>query len=247
MKNSFQRDIHILKSYSALRWTISIFGLLLPPILVIGGIFQLWWLENPLSVQTSLSVYYHAGGGCLTSSGVYRDLFVGILCVISLCLIMYSGTSPREDILLDIAGFFLILVALFPTDWLSSDLMESCENFQPFMASKLFNTQIPIHFLAAVLFFIVIAVTNYLTAYDSINLITNDKKADKWRKIFDFARFSMPAFLLLGGVIALIWNHQYLVLGIEWGGIWGFAFYWILKTIEIIDSKVDIDIIRGKK
>ncbi len=95
---------HILRSYSVLRWTMGVFGLILPPLLVLGGLSSLWWLSAPLEVQNSLSAYYHAGSadlGCTALEGVYRDLFVGLLAAISACLIIYSGFGRMSSKLLD--------------------------------------------------------------------------------------------------------------------------------------------------
>lgn len=247
---------HILRSYSTLRWAMVGLGLILPPLLVFGGLKSLWWLSSPLEVQNSLSAYYHAGSaglGCTALEGVYRDLFVGILTAISACLIIYSGFGTLEDWLLNLAGVFLAGVAFFPTSWPEPQLLEVCTNtpnFQPFEASQLFGLPISIHTTSAVLFFFTITAVNVLTAMDTVKIIKDDQQKKFWRNIFRFARWLMPIsiglVLLLRLFTGTIIIGERIVLWIEWAGIWAFSFYWLLKSTEILSSGVDIDIIKDK-
>jgi hypothetical protein len=243
--NASRLEIHILKSYSTLRWAMALLGLILPPLLVFGGIAQLWWLEHPLPAQTSLSAYYHAGADCLTSSGVYRNLFVGVLCAIGACLVIYSGFSKMEDWLLNIAGALLVLVALFPTSWSAWDLVQVCPDFKPFVASKLFGLPIAIHYAVAILFFVAITAVNVLTAFDSVRFISTPQRKALWMWVFRFARFLMPASLLIGWLLSMKFDPERWILWIEWSGVWAFSCYWLLKSIEICDSGVDLEMIAG--
>lgn len=246
-------DKHILRSYSTLRWFMGIFGLALPILLVFGGIIRLWWLPTPLEVQNSLSAYYHAGSGCISSMGVYRDLFVGLLAAISFCLIIYSGFGKLEDWLLNFAGIFLAGVAFFPTSWPESQVIASCQtiqDFQKFEASKFLGLPLTIHTISAVLFFITITAVNVFTSMDTVHLIQDSKKKKFWIRIYRFARFLMPISLGFVLLIRLITGTSIigegLILWIEWAGIWAFSIYWLIKSVEILRSNVDIDIINGK-
>lgn len=132
-------DMHILRSYSTLRWCMAVLAFMLPLLLVLGGINSLWWISSPLEIQNSLSAYYHAGSICVASEGVYRDLFVGILAAISFCLIAYTGFSPLENWLLNIAGVCLACVAFFPMDWPEPQILSVCQvtpSFAPFISSQ---------------------------------------------------------------------------------------------------------------
>lgn len=240
-------ELHILRSYSALRWTMAGLGFLLPPFLTIGGSFQFWWLEKSLPLQASLSAYYHAGGGCSTSYGVYRNLFVGILCVIAACLAMYSGFSTREDRLLNFAGASLLLVALFPTSWSAADIGEKCtDKFIPFVASSIFGTGLSIHLVAAIAFFIFITAANVTTAFDSIRVIREDSRKKVWHRIFSVFRWLMPFSILASYLLAQTFDSSRTILWVEWGGIYAFSLYWLLKSIEILRTKVDYDMISGQ-
>ena len=246
-------DTHILRSYSVLRWCMSILGFILPLLLVFGGLNSWWWLAEPLPVQNSLSAYYHAGSICTSLDGVYRDLFVGCLAMIGICSVIYSGFGKLENWLLNIAGICLIGVAFFPMGWPEPQVLASCQaipGFQVFEASKMLGLPLAIHFIAAIIFFIAIMVVNIYTAMDTVKLIEDDDKRALWTIIFSVARFLMPISI---GLVLLLWLAtgtsiigDRLILWIEWAGIWAFSLYWLLKSIEILSSKVDIDIATGK-
>ena len=246
-------DTHILRSYSVLRWCMSILGFILPLLLVFGGLNSWWWLAEPLPVQNSLSAYYHAGSSCTSLDGVYRDLFVGCLAMIGVCSVIYSGFGKLENWLLNIAGICLIGVAFFPMGWPEPQVLTSCRaisGFQEFEASEMLGLPLAIHFIAAIIFFIAIMVVNIYTAMNKVKLIEDDGKRAFWTAIFSVARFLMPISI---GLVLLLWLAtgtsiigDRLILWIEWAGIWAFSLYWLLKSIEILSSKVDIDIATGK-
>lgn len=240
-------DTHILRTYSVMRWFMSGFGFLLPLLLVLGGVWSWWWLAEPLAVQNSLSAYYHAGS-CTAHDGVYRDLFVGLLTAISFLLIVYSGFGALENWLLNIAGIFLLGVAFFPTGWPEPQMV--CQGIPAFEASKLLGLPISVHLASAVAFFIAIAAVNYFTALDTVRLIKNVAEKHLWTRIFQVARFLM---LISIGSVLLLWLvtgtrviGDRLTLWIEWAGMWAFALYWLLKSIEIRRSQIDIDVVNDK-
>ena len=242
-------DTHILRTYSVMRWFMVGFGFLLPLLLVLGGLWSWWWLAEPLSVQNSLSAYYHAGS-CVAHDGVYRDLFVGLLTAISFLLIVYSGFGTLENWLLNSAGIFLLGVAFFPTGWPEPQMVADCQDSPVFEASKLLGLPISVHMASAVAFFVTIAAVNYFTALDTIRLIGNANEKRFWTRIFQVARLLMPIFI--GGVLVL-WLvagewviGDRLTLWIEWAGMWAFSLYWLLKSIEILRSRIDIDVINDK-
>lgn len=145
-------DEHILRSYSVLRWFMVGFGLALPVLLVVGGINSWWWLNDALPVQNSLSAYDHAGHPCIPLQGVYRDLFVGILAAIGFCLIIDTGFGKLENWRLNIAGFSLLGVAYFPTDWPGPAALASCRlvpAFLPYVASPLLGLPVSVHGVSA--------------------------------------------------------------------------------------------------
>lgn len=246
-------DTHILRSYSVLRWCMSILGFILPLLLVFGGLNSWWWISEPLPVQNSLSAYYHAGSSCTSLDGVYRDLFVGCLAMIGVCSVIYSGFGKLENWLLNIAGICLIGVAFFPMGWPEPQVLTSCQaisDFQIFEASKMLGLPLAIHFIAAIIFFIAIMVVNIYTAMNTVKLIEDDGKRAFWTAIFSVARFLMPISIGLVLLMRLATGTSIigdrLILWVEWAGIWAFSLYWLLKSIEILSSKVDVDMVNGR-
>ena len=115
-------------SYLALRKVVGWIGILLPFILMFG-VFLIFKGEI---IQESISHYYHTGMG---------DIFVGALCAVALFMFFYSGHDKWDDWTGNVAGFFAIGVALFPTTEVgSSDLTGA------------------IHFTCAALFFLTLAI-----------------------------------------------------------------------------------------
>ncbi|MEH2028020.1 hypothetical protein [Nostoc sp.] len=249
-------DKHILSSYSMLRWCMGILSFIFPLLLVVGGLVKLFWLSSPLEMQHSLSAYYHAGVNaetmCTAFAGVYRNLFVGILVALSLCLLIYTGFSKLENWLLNVSGISLACVAFFPMGWPEEQMLSKCGN-EVFVGSKLLNLEIKLwgqdirlHFIAAFIFFLMLISVSILTAMDSVDVIEDKKKQTFWRNIFNWARWVMPLSLLLVSVVCFLTKTDYTVLWVEWIGIWAFSIYWLLKSWEIMQTKVDEDMIKGR-
>jgi hypothetical protein len=234
------------------------FGFALPLLLIVGGLLRFGWLEAPLAVQDSLSAYYHAGhrlaNSCTQFAGDYRDLFVGLLAAISFCLIIYTGFGKLENWLLNGAGLCLAGVAFFPTDWPGASVSGTClaanPGFQPFLASKLLGLPVSVHVVSAIGFFLLITLVNVLTAMDTVDIIQNRNKQEFWHRIFRVARWLMP--MALGFVLALrlltgtFLIGKGLVLWLETAGILAFSFYWLLKSIEILSTRVDVAAVNGR-
>ncbi|MEM8831465.1 MAG: hypothetical protein AAGE96_19195 [Cyanobacteria bacterium P01_G01_bin.19] len=263
---------HILRSYSSLRWYMGGLSLLLPLLLVVGGIKGLWWLDSPLEMQNSLSAYYHAGAECSSGDGVYRDLFVGILAAISFCLVLYTGFGGIENWLLNFAGVFLAGVAFFPMGWPEAIDLARCqqqEGFEVFKPSLFWGFPLSVHFVSAIAFFIMLLLVSFCTAMDTLNetrKINNQaleqarregqdtsrieraiENEGRWRIVFTVVRFLMPASLIVTGIVWwLFLRDDRLVLWIEWVGIWVFSLYWLLKSFEILNTQVDLDAIDGR-
>jgi hypothetical protein len=91
-------------SYLTLRKAVGILGMALPFLLFFG--------------------YFIFGKGCTFPPSIshfyYTDLgncFVGTLCAVSLFLFSYNGHDKGDKVAAKIAGFFALLVAIFPTNF----------------------------------------------------------------------------------------------------------------------------------
>lgn len=89
-------------SYLELRQSVGAIGMLLPFVVSIGTIL----LSGP-QMLSSISSYYYS---------IMGDVFVGSLCAIGVFLWSYKGYDRRDAIAGNIAAFFAIGVALFPTE-----------------------------------------------------------------------------------------------------------------------------------
>jgi GNAT superfamily N-acetyltransferase len=96
------RDADLTYSYLALRKAVGWIGIALPLVLVLGML--LIFREKP--VLKTISLYYHSG---------MRDVFVGAICSIALFLFFYKGYDRLDNWAGNVAGFFAVGIALFPT------------------------------------------------------------------------------------------------------------------------------------
>lgn len=94
-------------SYYRVRQALGYLGLLLPFLLIIGGVLSLG------GVEPSISDYYHT---------VLRDVFVGVLTAIGVFLIAYPGHQQAgsewlsDDRMTSLAGIAALGVAFFPNE-----------------------------------------------------------------------------------------------------------------------------------
>ena len=85
--------------------------------------------EKP--VLKTISLYYHSG---------MRDVFVGAICSIALFLFFYKGYDRWDNWSANVAGFFALGIALFPT------VMQGPQNW----VGK-------VHFICAAVFFMILS------------------------------------------------------------------------------------------
>jgi len=114
-------------SYLALRKAVGWIGISLPFVLMLGSF--LIFREKP--VLKTISLYYHSG---------MRDVFVGSICSIALFLFFYKGYDKWDNWSGNVAGFFAVGIALFPTSEVGPQ-----------------NWVGIVHFICAVIFFIILS------------------------------------------------------------------------------------------
>ncbi len=85
-------------TYSSLRWLLFILPLVLF-VATVGTAITQGYLE------TSISAYY---------GGPVRDVFVGVLIAVAVCMVAYQGATTLEDYTFNGAAFYAVLVALIP-------------------------------------------------------------------------------------------------------------------------------------
>ena len=129
MKGASKNNEYLKQTYSylALRKAVGWIGILLPVVLSLGSVI----LFGEESLRENISLYYYSG---------MRDVFVGSLCAISLFLFFYKGYDRWDNIAADLAAFFALGIAFFPT-----------------VPEGKYNVAATIHFISAAVFFIILA------------------------------------------------------------------------------------------
>jgi hypothetical protein len=216
---------HIAGTYKALRLLLFLVGFSLPLILMIGGktsAAHIPWATH------SMSAYYHLNDMSFEDDsgkyiyrepkalGVMRNWFVGGLFAIGVLLIAYKGIRRFEDWVLNIAGIMAVGVAINPMDW-------PIKNEQ---------TGISLHGFCAVSVFLCIAYVCICRSWDTVTeeLIPSDAKRKFYKVVYQILGWLMgllPFFAWASGSA----NHR--TFWIEASGVWVFAFYWLVKTVEL--------------
>jgi hypothetical protein len=88
-------------TYNIMRRLIGVLGISLPVVIIIWS----YAFSSCNGLLESISAYYHTG---------FRDLFVGILCAVSLFLFSYHGYDFMDFITLKLTGLSCLGVAFFP-------------------------------------------------------------------------------------------------------------------------------------
>jgi len=128
-----------LISFQAIRRSVGMLGVSLPWVLWIGAVL----FGTDCDLQPSISHFYFTN---------MREIFVGVLCAVSLFLFTYKGYSPIDSIAANAAGLFSLGVALFPTNIIPN---HSCQ--QEVVAVFDVAWHNTIHFTCATLFFLTLA------------------------------------------------------------------------------------------
>ena len=150
-------------SYKTIRNFIGFSGMMLPIILALYTIKE----EGDKLIEPSISDYYYTSNG---------DIFVVVLCVISVLLFAYNGYNWKEKIWITLAAVCGIGVAFSPTDakYVRHSLsIHSADAKGP----EVFGFQL--HFVFAILFFISLSVMA-LYYFPKSNKVLARKPGEKW-------------------------------------------------------------------
>jgi len=218
---------HMLATYQTLRVVLVIIALAFPWVLWIGGRF----VFDHIPLQPSMSDYYHASSDSIakrnpekpdaahSGRGVMRNWFVGVLFAIAGLLAVYKGFRPAEDLALNLASLFAVLTALVPNTW---------EGDGP-----------PWHGIFAVIFFLCIAYVFIFTASATLSLVKEDRRK-RLRRVYKMLGWAMVASPLIAAVLSFFpgFSGRYVFVA-EASGVYAFAFYWLVKTLEIRQTNAD--------
>lgn len=211
----------ITSTYRALRLGLAALALSYPLALVAGA-----WLHAHLPLARSLSEYYHLFD--LTQmeygKGVMRDAFVGYLFAQAALLYAYKGYTKLEDWALNLAAVMAVGIAIFPMAW--PDLEG--------------GFSMSLHGGCAALFFVGIAYVCIFRAQDTLPLIVDEKRRNRYKFIY---RLQGMAMLLLPLAIMLMYSfsthNNSAIFWIELASIYTFASYWMVKSHEASSSQLE--------
>jgi hypothetical protein len=221
---------HIVSTYFCLRLAMFLLALL-TPVIIIGWGF--WWGDT---LQTSLSAYYFGFQPKVDTNWAYsnyptRVFFVGILFALGFSLWAYKGFSRLENILLNIAGLCAILVAIFPM-WPETGYIAFSRT---------------VHFTSAVVLFGCMAAVAILCSESSVREIPCARIRRNYRRTYHRIGVLMALFPVIGILWAVSFDAiKYQTLLIEWVGVWIFAAFWLVKTIELRSMEVDMKAVKGE-
>ena len=208
---------NISSSYFRLRRGMAVLAFAFPIALLLGaGIDE---------VQKSISAYYHfrGEGPPAYGGGTMRNVFVGVLWAIGTFLYFYRGYSPREDVVLDIAGFAAVGISLFPMDWPP----------QPDVARTLTGT---IHFVSAVTFFLAIAYVCLFCSGETLSILADQEQKRRFKRSYALLgtlMIAIPATVLLIHLLSPRPERSLAVLLVEIAGIYVFSAFWWVKSREM--------------
>ncbi|HKG59444.1 MAG TPA: hypothetical protein VKB05_06650 [Pyrinomonadaceae bacterium] len=230
---------HMLATYQALRVVLVIIALAFPWVLWIGGRF----VFDHIELQPSMSDYYHASSASIarrdantrsgaapdplhSGRGVLRNWFVGALFAISGLLAVYKGFRPAEDVALNLAALFAVLVALVPNTW---------EGDGP-----------PWHGIFAVAFFLCISYVCIFAASATLSLVEGDRRKH-FRRVYKALGWAMVATPLIAAILSYFpaFTGRFIFVA-EAIGVYAFGVYWLVKTVEIRQTDADRKAASGK-
>ena len=173
--NVEETSLSLVVSYMNLRKMVGILGFAFPIILVVGSVVAGGYEQ----IQNSISSYYHTN---------MRDIFVGVLCVVALFLLSYRGYDRIDNIAGNIACFFALGVAFFPTAHHDPTLITN-----PIIGK--------LHLISASLFFLVLTYFSLFlfTKTDPSKKISKPKK--NRNKVFRVCGYIMFGCILMGPIL----------------------------------------------
>lgn len=171
-----QAAAYILSTITVRR-TIGLLGIFLPVIMAAGG----FW-GGYRELQETVSHYYYTN---------MRDLFTGVLCAVGLSLAAYRGYDLGDRVATMMAGFAVLVMALFPTS-----LHDSLQQFTGIFLLEADLSNI-IHTAASVVFF---AAVSFITLF----LFTRTgKPAPTARKKLRNRIYRICGFVILGACLLI--------------------------------------------
>ena len=100
--------------------------------------------------------------------------------------------------------------------------------------------KIPMHGISAILFFLSIAYVCIRCASDTLHLMEDKAREKRYRILYRLIGIGMILSPLIGVLLALIFDkYKSFAFFVEAAGIWIFAAYWLLKSLELASTNAE--------
>jgi hypothetical protein len=219
-----EKENKLVLSYLTLRSAVGFLGISFPIILILGAIA----FGACKGVQDSISDYHNTN---------MRDVFVGILCAMSLFLFAYAGYDKVDFWMAKLCGVLGFMVAIFPDGLDDNECTIYVKQIIPDWMEK-------VHLYSAGAFFLVLAYFSiFLFTKSNKNIAAQTAQKKKRNLIYKICGYIMVACI----VILLLYFQipglkekfeQYSpVLILEIVALWAFGFSWIVKGERIFKDK----------
>jgi hypothetical protein len=209
---------HIFGTYNWLRFGMAGIAFVFPLLLLVVG-----WAYG-VQFQGSMSAYYWAS---MEGDPPVRVWFVGIIFAMGSFLFLYKGYTLLEDLVLNLAALLVILVALVPMSWKCGTEFGFCSPWRW-------------HYVFAVSFFICIEIVAVFQSGKTLHEIQDPGRQQRYRIAYWATRASLliiPGLAILAHALTRNWDK--LTFSLELAGIWAFAFFWLVKSLELRRSQAE--------
>ena len=233
---------HFSDTYFSLRFGLALLAIAMPFVLYLYGKF---W--HGLDLQPSMSAYFWAATKDQCATFPMRTIFVGFLFAIGVGLYVYKGLTHLENSLLNAAAICAALVAIYPerlsvteaaVDQRMTQLFEHC----PAIKAWATLPSLPIHYTAAVILFVLLAIVAWHCANKSLEYLPAEHDPAKFRRIYRGIAIAMILFPVSGLAFAFLFGAASdKVFFIEAAGILTFGAYWAVKSYELALSRLEKD------
>jgi hypothetical protein len=215
-----QLQKHVEGTYFNLRIGMAAIAFTFPVLLAVGA--KIGW---DISLQDTISAYYHAGNGAV------RDWFVGVLVAIGAFLYLYKGFSRAENYALNLAGISAVGIVVFPGRWPCDRVCDA----------------VSVHGAVAVLFFACIAYVCLFRASDTLALLADPAKIRRYKAIYRTLGILLVGSPLAAFVVSSVLRRSSsAVFFIEAFAVWAFAAYWLAKSLELRETSAERLALEGK-
>lgn len=222
---SIQSPSNSTLTFRKLRRAIGWLGMGLPVVLILLSLLPYFDTQ----IQPSISDYYYTH---------FREIFVGVLCAVSLFLIRYEGHKgnvfwKNDDRMTNIAGLMALGVAIFPTNRDDGAYFEKMYSLVPHSADWVGQ----LHYAFAAAFFVILAVMSIkvftLGQKDNPEVQESSWNENHIYRICGYIMLMCVAFIPVNMVVKI---HSHTTLIMETVALFAFGISWLIKGRALGDK-----------